>query len=78
MFENKKYTDEEVWAFFAPKMSQFTNTDFVDNEVMKMVVTVYRSGYGRATKRADRLRLSLSARLLTAALLMILTNCWMV
>lgn len=47
---NMDYTDEEVWAFLAPKMSQFTNTNFVYNEVMKMVVAAYRSGYGRAIK----------------------------
>lgn len=44
------YTTEQVWAFLAPKMYQFTDVMFVDNKVMEMVVAAYRSGYVRAEK----------------------------
>ena len=50
-----EYTDDEVWKMLKPKMRQFVpayieNLDMYSPAVKKMVVTAYRSGYGRATK----------------------------
>ncbi len=47
-------TDEEVWKMLKPKMERIvtilTDVDNFHDEVKKMVVDAYRSGYGRAMK----------------------------
>lgn len=49
-----EYTDNEVWEMLKPKMKQFArdvvDIDLYSPTVKNMVVTAYRSGYGRATK----------------------------
>lgn len=50
-------TDDEVWEMLKPKMRQFVrdvaDIDIYSPTVKKMVVTAYRSGYGRAIKGRD-------------------------
>lgn len=52
--EEYEYTDGEVWEMLKPKMKQFVrdvvDIDLYSPTVKNMVVTAYRSGYGRATK----------------------------
>lgn len=52
--EENNYTDGEVWEMLKPKMKQFVrdvvDIDLYSPTVKNMVVTAYRSGYGRATK----------------------------
>lgn len=52
--EEYDYTDDEVWEMLKPKMKQIVtilaDVDNFHDEVKKMVVAAYRSGYGRATK----------------------------
>lgn len=47
-------TDEEVWKMLKPKMERIVtflaNVDIFHDEVKKMVVDAYRSGYERAIK----------------------------
>lgn len=47
-------TDEEVWKMLKPKMERIVtilaDVDNFHDEVKKMVVDAYRSGYGRAIK----------------------------
>lgn len=49
-----EYTDEEVWKMLKPKMERIVtllaDVDNFHDEVKKMVVDAYRSGYGRAMK----------------------------
>lgn len=50
----RKYTDNEVWEMLKPKMERIVtilaDVDNFHDEVKKMVVDAYRSGYGRAMK----------------------------
>lgn len=52
--EEYEYTDDEVWEMLKPKMKRIVtilaDVDNFHDEVKKMVVAAYRSGYGRATK----------------------------
>lgn len=52
--QESNYTDEEVWEMLKPKMERIstilTDVDNFHDEVKKMVVDAYRSGYGRAIK----------------------------
>lgn len=52
--EEYEYTDGEVWEMLKPKMKRIVtilaDVDNFHDEVKKMVVAAYRSGYGRATK----------------------------
>lgn len=52
--EEYEYTDDEVWKMLKPKMNQFSlpyqNIDNLSQEIKSMIVSAYRSGYGRATK----------------------------
>lgn len=52
--EEYDYTDGEVWEMLKPKMKRIVtilaDVDNFHDEVKKMVVAAYRSGYGRATK----------------------------
>lgn len=52
--EENDCTDEEVWKMLKPKMERIVtllaDVDNFHDEVKKMVVDAYRSGYGRATK----------------------------
>lgn len=52
--QENNYTDEEVWKMLKPKMEQIVtilaDVDNFHDEVKKMVVAAYRSGYGRAMK----------------------------
>lgn len=49
-----EYTDNEVWEMLKPKMERIitilADVDNFHDEVKKMVVDAYRSGYGRAMK----------------------------
>nr|DAT93846.1 MAG TPA: SH3-like domain protein [Caudoviricetes sp.] len=50
----ERTTDEEVWEMLKPKMERIVtilaDVDNFHDEVKKMVVDAYRSGYGRAMK----------------------------
>lgn len=53
--QKKEYTDEEIWKFLKPKMKQHMNRcsydiDNLSQEIKDMIVSAYRSGYGRASK----------------------------